>query len=167
MIFPWSDCSESLKDSIARALRHSRKAGQETYDKRTSDERKESAIEFAKSQAENAVVEEAHTAGSSDDDELPKPGDFVAVVEQGSTSLCPKILVGQVLHYEGRDAHLLFYQAVPSKKYVFKMCLDGQAWTEDKCSLEPVTMRATSVQGEWRLCTTPRQIHKKICKQAR
>ena len=154
--FVCRDCSESLKESIARALRHSRAEASRTYDRRGSSERKQSAVRYAQSQAQSVLGE----PGS--DEESPKCGDFVGVVEEDSSLKQPKVMIGQVNYYREEDVHLLYYKAVPSKRNVCTLCLDGNPWTESKNSLVPVKMRGTKIQGEFRLYTPPREIHNKV-----
>lgn len=81
-----------MKDSLAKALRHSREMAQNTYDRRTAAEKNTMAVSLARQAAEQA---EESTAGGEDEDAI-KVGDFVAVVEADSTIQQPRILLARV-----------------------------------------------------------------------
>lgn len=59
-----SDCCDTTKDSLAAAMRHTRRHAQDTYDKRTANERKSLAFSLASQFAE--MDEEGHTAVAHD-----------------------------------------------------------------------------------------------------
>lgn len=63
--FEFSDCSDAVKDSLASAMRHTRRHAQETYDKRTATQRKGAALslaaQFAETNEETGVGTENHS----------------------------------------------------------------------------------------------------------
>ena len=82
-----------MKDSLAAALRHSREQAQKTYDRRTANDRKAMAVQSARSFAEDRLDQgsgdEDHSCGAGERETLRvKPGDFVGLVEEGSSIHC-------------------------------------------------------------------------------
>ena len=165
-----SDCTDALKNSLAAALRHSREQAQRTYDRRTANEKKQMAVELAKGYAESRL-------GLERDEDLQegpstmaschvKVGDFVGLIEEGSTQNSPKILIGQVQSFVGhKEAHLLWYEKV--KTNLYKLELDGQPWIEPIESLVCIQVQAVkSPPGLYKLLTTPRQIHRDLISKA-
>ena len=53
------DCDDAVKDSIAPALRHSRREGEKTYDRRTCQEKKQAALDLAQAASCRALEDEA------------------------------------------------------------------------------------------------------------
>ena len=161
-----SDCTDALKSSLAAALRHSREQAQRTYDRRTANEKKQMAVDLTKGYAESRLglehdedSQEGATAGAECH---VKVGDFVGLVEEGSTQQSPKILIGQVQSFVGhKEARLLWYEKVKSNLY--KLQLDGQPWNEPIESLVPVQVQAVKTPpGLYKLLTSARQIHRDV-----
>lgn len=164
--FPHRDCTDSLKDSLAAALRHSRAQAQRTYDKRTSNEKKQPALDLAREFAEENIF----GAGPSADSVLPtassvshqvKAGQFVGMVEAGSTYNRPRVLVAQVhALLPDQKVSLLWYKA---NKNLFRLQLDGESWVEHVDCLLPINMTpAKNKPGCYRLQTSLREIHKSL-----
>ncbi|KAK3727522.1 hypothetical protein QZH41_009982 [Actinostola sp. cb2023] len=78
-------CSDSLKESIASALRHTRKQSQTTYDRRTANEKKKGALSPAEEfvRASSSAMESRKDYESGDESCSFGIGDFVALLEQG------------------------------------------------------------------------------------
>lgn len=148
-----SECTESLKDAIASALKHSRRQAQTTYDRRTAHDKKRLAIDYAQTSAATCTVDSETTSY------VPEPGDFVALIEQGSTARRPKILVAQVQYSAGKDVHLLWYEPIKGQTKCYKMKLDGNPWVEAISALTPIQMEATKQHGVYKLLTKPSQIY--------
>ena len=110
----YRNCSDSLKSSLASALRHSQRQAQNTYDRRTLSEKKKQAVDYARDLAETdgSLQDVASTSTASTTRLKFKPGAFVAAVEEGSTLNKPKILIGRVLFYTkpGEEVLLLWYK---------------------------------------------------------
>ena len=93
----FSNCSDSLKDSLAVALRHSREQAQTTYDRRTANQKKAAALQFARKKAESAMGREddgGEQSSRSDDLSNFSVGDFVGLVMEDSTLNNPCVFVG-------------------------------------------------------------------------
>ncbi|KAK3736624.1 hypothetical protein QZH41_018295 [Actinostola sp. cb2023] len=92
------ECSDSLKDSIASALRHTVKQSQATYDRRTANQKKQGAMslatELVRASTSRASIE-TRKEGKGDSCSL-EVGDFVALLEEGSTLKYPKVFIGQI-----------------------------------------------------------------------
>ena len=155
------DCTDSLKVSLASALRHSRKQAQATYDRRTANQKKQMAVDLARDYAEGRLDEgEAATAGEPEEgDSKVNRGDFVAVVAEESTYLSPKVFIGQVQHIRQREATLLYYKHIGTNLY--KLELSVEEWKGGIDSLVPVQLQATKKRaGVYKLMTSSRTIHK-------
>ena len=63
------DCDDALKDSIASALRHSRREGEKTYDRRTCQEKKQAALDLAQAGSCRALEDEAQAQEDSQEEE--------------------------------------------------------------------------------------------------
>ena len=87
-----------MKESLAVALRHSREQAQKTYDRRTANQKRAAALQFARQKAE--AVMEREDDGS---DKSPRSdhlsdfsvGDFVGLVMEDSTLNDPCVFVGR------------------------------------------------------------------------
>ena len=91
-----------------------------------------------------------------------KPGDFVGLVEEGSTLSSPKIFLGQVQFMASpSEVSLLWYKRL--RHDLYKLNLDGAEWKEEIACLVPVKVRAAkNLAGVYKLLTSAREIHKKI-----
>ena len=158
-----SDCTDALKTSLAAALRHSREQAQRTYDRRTTNDRKQLAVSMAREYAEEQFEEDPDDGRADKETEQPfQPGEFVGVVELDSTLNRRKILIGQIHSFVGKaDVSLLWYKNISSGLY--KLELTGERWVEGQDSLVPVTLKAAKNRpGVYCLCTSPRQIHRAV-----
>lgn len=158
MSFLRSDCTEQMKDSLAKALRHSREMAQNTYDRRTAVEKNTMAVSLARQAAEQA---EESTAGGEDEDAI-KVGDFVAVLEADSTIQQPRILLARVQAFlPERMAALLWFRSDGGSLY--SLHLDGSCWRESLDCLVPVSVRAAKGRPHsYRLLTSARTVHKQV-----
>lgn len=158
------NCTDSLKESVAAALRHTRRQSQITYDRRTSMQRKNLACDFAQAASESFQQSRDLPQAS---DATPsctfKAGDFVAVVERSSTLKSPKVLIGQVLHFLGDgEISLLWYKRCDSSASYY-MVLDGQQWVEHQDSLHAIKMvPVKGKSGQLKLSTSLRCLHKAV-----
>lgn len=157
-----SNCTDALKSSLAAALRHSTRQAQQTYNQRTSNERKWLAVDMAREFAERSQDDVGAIATQPAETGQFKPGDFVACVEEKSTVNAPKVLVGQVrVLRDNGEVGLLWYRAISANMY--KLELDGREWFERVGSLVPVLMQAAkNWPGVYRLQTSRRQIHRAV-----
>ena len=114
-----SERTQSVKDVIAAASRHSRRQAQTTYDHHTVHDEKRLAIDYARTSSAKTLAESASASY------VPKAGELVGLVEKGSTARHPKILVAQVQYSVGKDIHLLWYEPVKGMQNCFKLKLDG------------------------------------------
>lgn len=158
------DCDEQMKDSLAKALRHTRREAEETYDRRTAAERLNLALDLARGQAEESLLPKTLEAPQDSEkheaDDI-RPGQFVALVEPESTLQAPRILLGRVQTIlENRTASLLWYEADASGSY--SLALDGSFWTESLDALVPVQVQNSKKPQAYRLKETTRSIHKKV-----
>lgn len=160
LLCSFRDCSESLKKSLALALRHSQRQAEVTYDKRTRTEKKGQAIEFARDCAESHPTEDRTSAPKASN---LKPGTFVACVESDSTVQQPKILLGRVIHYIPTSAEVMLLWYKPVKDDIYKMTVDGSKWQESEECLLPVKMSAVKGKcDQYQLKTPLEVIHKKM-----
>ncbi|KAK3727517.1 hypothetical protein QZH41_001175 [Actinostola sp. cb2023] len=84
-----TQCSDSLKESIASALRHTRKQSQTTYDRRTANEKKKGALSPAEEfvRASSSAMESRKDYESGDESCSFGIGDFVALAGTSDTDL--------------------------------------------------------------------------------
>ena len=166
-----SNCTDSLKESLASALRHSRNEAERTYDRRMAGERKAEAISLTRDFAEESVFDISARPGTSNQQvETPQhdgefqTGDFVGLIEESSTLSRPQILIGQIHSFpEAGKVSLLWYQC---KKNLYALKLDGTTWIEDKTCIVPVDMsHAKNKPGQYRLTTSLRSIHKALASE--
>ena len=157
-----SDCDDTLKDSLATALRHSREQAQNTYDWRTANEKKAAALDLARRKAEEGPDRQA--VGASDQPSEPDVGigQFVGLVGEESTLQKPCIFLGRVqaLLPDGQVC-LLWYKNVGGG--VYSLEVDGSQWLESKDAL--VSVRVAAARGRlhsYRLMTSLRSIHKEV-----
>ncbi|XP_068737978.1 uncharacterized protein [Montipora capricornis] len=157
------DCTDSLKVSLASALRHSRKQAQDTYDRRTANQKKRMAVDLARDYAEGRLDEgERATDGEPEEgDETVNRGDFVAVVSEESTYMKPVVYIGQVKSIRQKEATLLCYKHIGTNLY--KLELSVEEWKEGIDSLVPVELQGTKKRaGVYKLVASTRTIHKAV-----
>jgi len=159
------DCSDSMKDSLASALRHTRKQAQETYDRRTSNEKKARALAMTTQYAQTSMdaIETRKQARDEPKSRSLDIGAFVGLIEEDSTMQKPKVLIGQIqflLEVDNR-ASLLWYKHISSNQYTFQF--QSEEWIENLEAMIPVTMKANKQSpGTYKLSNTLRSIHKKL-----
>ena len=157
---------DSLKDSLTAALRHLRGKAQRTYDKHTSNKKKQPTLDLAREFSEENIFGAGPTADStlqpaSIISHQVSAGQFVSMVEAGSTYNRPRVLVAQVhALLPDRKVSLLWYKG---NKNLFRLQLDGKNWVEDMDCLLPINMTPVkSKPGCYRLQTIMREIHKSL-----
>ena len=158
-----SECTDRMKDSLAAALRHSRGQAQATYDRRTANQKKALALELTRRRAEEPEAEEQPSSEQDDDTTSPhKVGDFVGLVEEGSSLQQPRVLLGRLHAFlPGDQASLLWYKCAGAGLYCLEV--DGSQWLESVSSLVPVKVKpAKGKTNCYRLCTSLRTIHKAV-----
>jgi len=136
------ECSDSLKESIASVLRHTRKQSQAIYDRRTTNHKKQGAVSLATElvHASSSRAIETRKEGKGDSCSFDI-GDFVALLEEGSTLKYPKIFIGQIQSFfEDNQASLLWYRNTRGSEYTFQF--KPEPWLENIEALVPVTMKA-------------------------
>ena len=157
-----------MKDSLAKALRHTRKQAQSTYDRRTANERKQPALSLTAEFA-NATLRAARETGAErkkDGRVAPSTsfdlGDFVGLVESESTLKCPKVLVGRIQSLLGDNrAVLLWYKLIAGDKYTFQF--EDDCWIESCDALVPVQMKPVKRSpGVFKLDCQLRTIHRAV-----
>ena len=89
-------------------------------------------------------------------------GQFVGLVETGSTLNAPRVLIGHIRAFLPRkQVSLLWYQ--PQGASTYGLHMDGKQWIEDINSLIPVKVQLVASKEEkesaYRLCTNLRTIH--------
>lgn len=110
-------------------------------------------------------------AGPDDDDDeqsegqatLFSPGDFVGLVEEGSTLQQPRVLVGRVHSLlSGGRAGLLWYKALGGGIYGLE--LDGSRWEEPLAALSVISVKPAKGKKPncYRLSTSLRTLHKAV-----
>lgn len=143
------------------------------YDKRTSHQKKDQAVDFARDLAESSEhsAREEEPAGTSaisntkHTSTIIAPGGFVALVEKDSTLSNPKILIGRISHYTkpGEEVALLHYENVKGSNNNYALTFDGSLWTEAVDSLVSVKMsKSKKVPDQYVLNVSKRSIHKEI-----
>ncbi|EDO32588.1 predicted protein, partial [Nematostella vectensis] len=131
-----SQCTDAMKDSLASALRHTRKQAQLTYDRRNSSEKKSLAVSLASELAENTI--ESLSAQPSDRNAGLDKGSWVALTVEGSTLANPNILLARIQNLmPGRKASLLWFKAT-AEKGLYAFHYDEASWIESLDALVPV-----------------------------
>ena len=78
--------------------------------------------------------------------------------------LQPLVHIGQVQYYiNSKQVELLWYKRRGLNCYSLE--LDSQEWIEEECDLAPVEMkhnRGKNANGEWKLSTCERTLHKQL-----
>ena len=161
-----------MKNSLAAALRHSCDQAQRTYDRRTANEKKNMAVGLVRRCARGQLDRDSDSQTEDEqeeeeDQDTPslnasiKPGRFVGLVDDNSTSTQPRVWIGQVQSIANREASLLWYKKVAASTY--KLELTGKDWQESLDSLVPVEMQAKKdTSGTYKLLTSPRAIHRAV-----
>ena len=154
-----------MKESIASALRHTRRQSQTTYDRRTANEKKKGALSLAEEfvRASSSAMESRKDYEAGDESCSFGIGDFVALLEQGSTLREPKVFVGQIqsFHLDKRQVTLLWYKHIRGSEYTFQF--EREPWIENIEALLPVTMKAMKkTAGVYKLGRSLISIHKAV-----
>ena len=161
----FSNCDDAMKDSLAVALRHSREQAQSTYDRRSANQKKAPAFQFARKKAE-AVMDQEDDGGEqspeTDSQSDVSVGDFVGLVTEDSTLKDPCVLVGRIQELlPGDQASLLWYKHKRGGLYLLEV--EGGRWIEDLSALVPITVKpAKGKVDSYRLATSLRTIHKAV-----
>ncbi|EDO28077.1 predicted protein [Nematostella vectensis] len=134
-----SQFTDAMKDSLASALRHTRKQAQLTYDRRNSSEKKSLAVSLASELAENTI--ESLSAQPSDRNSGLDKGSWVALTVEGSTLANPNILLARIQNLmPGRKASLLWFKAT-AEKGLYAFHYDEASWIESLDALVPVQVK--------------------------
>lgn len=145
---------------MAAALRHSRKHAQQTYDKRTSNERKGAALSLASQFIEEEEEQQGSTRCATSGQ--LSVGDFVGLIEKSSTLSDPHVLIGQIQEFlPDRQASLLWFdQTGKSDAGRYSFQFEPDSWIEHIDSLCRVRMSALKRQpGVFKLNTPLKAIH--------
>ena len=167
-----SDCTDHLKDSLAASMRHSRQQAEKTYDRRTKCQRKRSALALAEELADSATDSATDqtttdptpsTSGASAAKKF-SPGEFVAILGEGSLLSKPNVQIGQIQYYiSSEQVELLWYKKRNSNAYSLE--LDSKEWIEADEDLMKVTMtpkRGRNSSTLWSLQCSERSLLKKL-----
>ena len=136
-----------------------------TYDRRTANQKKTPALQFARKKAE-AVMEREDDGGeqSPKSDHLSdfSAGDFVGLVMEDSTLNDPCVFVGRIHKMlPGNQVSLLWYKHKGDALYSLEV--EGDGWIEDLSALVPVTVKPARGKADcYRLSTSLRTIHKAV-----
>ena len=118
-----------MKESLAVALRHSREQAQKTYDRRTANQKKAPALQFARKKAEAAMAGEDNGSEQSPrSDHLSdfSVGDFVGLAMEDSTLNDPRVFVGRIHKLlQGNQVSLLWYKHKGGALYLLEVEGDG------------------------------------------
>ena len=161
----FSNCDDAMKDSLAVALRHSREQAQSTYDRRSVNQKKAAAFQFARSKAEAVMDQDENGAEKGPDSDKQSDvsvGDFVGLVTEDSTLKDPSVLVGRVQELlPGDQACLLWYKHKGGGLYSLEV--EGGRWIEPLSALVSITVKpAKGKVDSYRLSTSLRTIHKEV-----
>ncbi|XP_048577426.1 uncharacterized protein LOC125559784 [Nematostella vectensis] len=156
-----SQCTDAMKDSLASALRHTRKQAQLTYDRRNSSEKKSLAVSLASELAENTI--ESLSAQPSDRNAGLDEGSWVALTVEGSTLANPNILLARIQNLmPGRKASLLWFKAT-AEKGLYAFHYDEASWIESVDALVPVQVKEIkNSPGLYKLTTSLKKIHRAV-----
>lgn len=158
-----SECTDSMKDSLAAALRHSREQAQSTYDRRTACEKKAAALRLAREKAEEGADPEVRLATEQSSKPEITVGQFVGLVTEESTLQNPSIMLARVQAFlPDGQVSLLWYRNVGGGG-LYALEVDGSQWIESVDALVPV--KAVIAKGRshsYRLMTSVRTIHKAV-----
>ncbi|EDO28388.1 predicted protein, partial [Nematostella vectensis] len=156
-----SQCTDAMKDSLASALRNTRKQAQLTYDRRNSSEKKSLAVSLASELAENTI--ESLSAQPSDRNAGLDKGSWVALTVEGSTLANPNILLARIQNLmPGRKASLLWFKAT-AEKGLYAFHYDEASWIESLDALVPVQVKEIkNSPGLYKLTTSLKKIHRAV-----
>ncbi|XP_048585125.1 uncharacterized protein LOC125567988 [Nematostella vectensis] len=156
-----SQCTDAMKDSLASALRHTRKQAQLTYDRRNSSEKKSLAVSLASELAENTI--ESLSAQPSYRNAGLDKGSWVALTVEGSTLANPNILLARIQNLmPGRRASLLWFKAT-AEKGLYAFHYDEASWIESLDALVPVQVKEIkNSPGLYKLATSLKKIHRAV-----
>ena len=153
-----------MKESLAVALRHSREQAQKTYDRRTANQKKAPALQFARKKAEEVMADDDDSEQSSSSGHLSdfSVGDFVGLVMEDSTLNDPSVYVGRIQELlRGNQVSLLWYKEKGGALYSLEV--EGDRWIEDSSALVPITVKPARGKPDcYRLTTSLRTIHKAV-----
>lgn len=162
--------SESLRHSLANALRHSKRQAECTYDRRTAVEKKKEALSFAQNVAEASLSSEhqycVETPSHTTDAQRRrshtfKAGDFVGVIEASSTLSRPKILIGRICCFlNNEEVVLSWYKRASGGTY--KLHCDDSCWIENINNLVLVNVTPCKEVDTFKLDQSLRSIHKVV-----
>lgn len=133
-----------------------------TYDRRTANQKKAAAIDFTRKKAESVMEDQANSSQEESASGLQfQAGDFVALVQEGSTLHNPLVLVARIhALLEAGEASLLWYK--PQGAGLYSLEVDGQ-WTEPIGALVPINVKpAKGKKDAYRLCTSLKTVHKAV-----
>ena len=119
------------------------------------------AVQSARSFAEDRLDQGSQDDQASGGEQLETPrgktGDFVGLVEEGSTLSSPKILLGQIQFMSSpSEVSLLWYKRL--RHDLYKLNLDGAQRKEEIANVRA----AKNLAGVYKLLTSAREIHKQI-----
>ncbi|CAH3192993.1 unnamed protein product, partial [Porites evermanni] len=157
-----SECTDSMKDSLAAALRHSREQAQSTYDQRTASEKKAAAVRLAREKAEEGADPEAPPATEQSSKPEITVAQFVGLVTEDSTLQNPSIMLARVQAFlPDGQVSLLWYRNVGGGLYALEV--NSSQWIESVEDLVPVkVVMAKGRSHLYRLMTSVRTIHKAV-----
>ena len=157
-----------LTESVARLMRHSKRAQKRFYDCRSQDIIKRPALSFLEKTATEQVFDNDVQLASSDQDGenvqevTPLPGDFVALVASNSTTNSPQILIAKLLRYvhDRNEALLASMKEVSESVFVLET---GQSFSEDTRSLIfPIDIIYLPSDKVYQLRSSKLEIHKQL-----
>ena len=142
-----SNCTDCMKESIAAAMRHSKREAEKTYDRRTGPERKRLALSFAQSKVSRleSEDEEPCRVKRNESEATFNLGDFVAYPCSESTLEKPVFLLRRIQRQNKRGFALLWYKNLKDRRSsnLYKLCLDGDEWEEQPDTLIRVDVLPT------------------------
>jgi hypothetical protein len=161
--------NEDQMEELARSMRHSRREQMKTYDRRKSSAKISSAVRNIATETATAL---GLSVGSSaegaqekkDDDEYsPQIGDVVALVEESSTEIEPKIMLGKVLRVYQKEEEVLLAHLRACGRGTYRLTVGKDAWKESTKSLvHPVDVIFDSKLGVYKLRTPVIEIHNDV-----
>jgi len=142
-----SNCINALKSFLATVLRYSTRQDQLTYDRHSSNERKQLAVDLDKEFAEGARKRKTWPVKSQPSN-VSSSQEILSPVARYQHMHAPKILIGQGhCVQENGEVSLLWYKTISANMY--KLELDGQQWYESVGSQTPVSVQVAKVTWEF------------------
>ena len=137
-------------ESIAVAMRHSRRYQQDIYDKRTINERVKPGVHFASKQVLQALrrpppaidvtspkkmcksLEDISDEDSDDptSSNVIVPGESVAMIANDSTERCPKLIFAKVLEINATTKTALLNELVETFPGYYRLKIASNRWEE-------------------------------------